>query len=170
MVDKGGAPWRLSDLGHHLGKMPVDARLGRMLIYGAVLGCLHPVLYVFVYTHTSMALYTCICICIYHLWRGARLSGSGVIQKINTGSRHPYVHIHMVLYTCICIRIYAYMCICVHIGLLQRTLCEYGRSFLTCACTSMAQYMFFLAWLSGLDHLHEILKSLFCTPVAYSVE
>jgi hypothetical protein len=38
-----GKGWRLSDLGQHLGKMPVDARLGRMLIYGAVLGCLEPV-------------------------------------------------------------------------------------------------------------------------------
>jgi len=60
MVDKGGAPWRLSDLGHHLGKMPVDARLGRMLIYGAVLGCLDPVYicaYVFVYMRTCVYVY-----------------------------------------------------------------------------------------------------------------
>ena len=44
LVESGGRPWRLSDLGLHLGKMPVDARLGRMLIYAAVFGCLDPIL------------------------------------------------------------------------------------------------------------------------------
>jgi ATP-dependent RNA helicase DHX57 len=35
---------RLTPLGQCLARMPVDARLGKMLLYGAVLGCLDPVL------------------------------------------------------------------------------------------------------------------------------
>ena len=44
VVEGTGAAWQLSDLGWHLSRMPVDAKLGRMLIYAAVLGCLDPVL------------------------------------------------------------------------------------------------------------------------------
>ena len=34
----------LTPLGHHLADLPVDARLGKMMLYGAVFGCLDPVL------------------------------------------------------------------------------------------------------------------------------
>jgi ATP-dependent RNA helicase DHX57 len=34
----------LTALGHHLAKLPVDARIGKMLIYGAMFQCLDPVL------------------------------------------------------------------------------------------------------------------------------
>eukprot|EP00959_Pyramimonas_sp_CCMP1952_P128612 2689558-Pyramimonas_sp.AAC.1 len=34
----------LTALGHHLASLPVDARVGKMLIHAAVLGCLDPVL------------------------------------------------------------------------------------------------------------------------------
>ena len=32
----------LTPLGHHLAALPVDVRLGKMLVYSAVLGCLQP--------------------------------------------------------------------------------------------------------------------------------
>ena len=34
----------LTTLGYHLANLPLDARLGKMLIYGAVLQCVEPVL------------------------------------------------------------------------------------------------------------------------------
>ena len=34
----------LTALGHHLATLPVDARVGKMLLYAAILGCLDPVL------------------------------------------------------------------------------------------------------------------------------
>ena len=34
----------LTSLGQHLASLPVDVRVGKMLLYGAVLGCLGPVL------------------------------------------------------------------------------------------------------------------------------
>ncbi|KAK3236954.1 hypothetical protein CYMTET_52935, partial [Cymbomonas tetramitiformis] len=34
----------LTALGHHLALLPVDARVGKMLVYGAILGCLSPML------------------------------------------------------------------------------------------------------------------------------
>jgi HrpA-like RNA helicase len=34
----------LTALGHHLAMLPVDARVGKMLIHASVLGCLDPVL------------------------------------------------------------------------------------------------------------------------------
>ena len=37
-------PERLTPLGHHLSRMPMDARVGRMLIFGAMLRCLDPIL------------------------------------------------------------------------------------------------------------------------------
>jgi len=33
----------LTSLGQHLASLPVDVRVGKMLLYGAVLGCLGPV-------------------------------------------------------------------------------------------------------------------------------
>ena len=36
---KGSGVWKLSMLGTHLARMPVDVRLARMLVYAAVLGC-----------------------------------------------------------------------------------------------------------------------------------
>jgi ATP-dependent RNA helicase DHX36 len=33
----------LTALGHHLASLPVDARVGKMLLYAAILGCLDPV-------------------------------------------------------------------------------------------------------------------------------
>ena len=35
---------RLTPLGRHLAQMPVDARIGKMLLFGALLGCLDPIL------------------------------------------------------------------------------------------------------------------------------
>jgi HrpA-like RNA helicase len=35
---------KLTPLGRHLSRLPVDARLGKMLIYGAIFGCLDPIL------------------------------------------------------------------------------------------------------------------------------
>ena len=35
---------RLTLLGRHLAQMPVDARIGKMLLFGAMLGCLDPIL------------------------------------------------------------------------------------------------------------------------------
>lgn len=35
---------KLTPLGQHLAQMPVDARIGKMLLFGAVLGCLDPIL------------------------------------------------------------------------------------------------------------------------------
>lgn len=35
---------RLTPLGQHLAQMPVDARVGKMLLFGALLGCLDPIL------------------------------------------------------------------------------------------------------------------------------
>jgi ATP-dependent RNA helicase DHX57 len=40
----GRATWRLSELGKHLAQLPLDVRLGRMLIYAAVFGCIDPIL------------------------------------------------------------------------------------------------------------------------------
>eukprot|EP00958_Prasinococcus_capsulatus_P027135 scaffold5271_cov290-Prasinococcus_capsulatus_cf.AAC.1 len=37
-------PERLTPLGQHLSRMPMDARVGRMLIFGAMLRCLDPIL------------------------------------------------------------------------------------------------------------------------------
>merc|ERR1711965_1164822 len=34
----------LTPLGHHLATLPVDVRIGKMLIFGCMLRCLHPVL------------------------------------------------------------------------------------------------------------------------------
>lgn len=34
----------LTPLGHHLAKLPVDVRIGKMMLYGAVFGCLAPIL------------------------------------------------------------------------------------------------------------------------------
>ena len=34
----------LTPLGHHLAELPVDARLGKMMLYGAMFSCLDPVL------------------------------------------------------------------------------------------------------------------------------
>jgi HrpA-like RNA helicase len=41
-VDNGHE--KLTPLGQHLSHLPVDARLGKMLIYGAIFGCLDPIL------------------------------------------------------------------------------------------------------------------------------
>lgn len=35
---------QLTALGHHLAKLPVDVRIGKMMIYGSVFGCLAPIL------------------------------------------------------------------------------------------------------------------------------
>jgi HrpA-like RNA helicase len=40
-VDDGG---ELTPLGQHLAELPVDARLGKMILYGAIFGCADPVL------------------------------------------------------------------------------------------------------------------------------
>ncbi|KAK3254708.1 hypothetical protein CYMTET_36081, partial [Cymbomonas tetramitiformis] len=40
-VDSDG---ELTALGHHLAELPVDARIGKMMVYGAIFGCLDPVL------------------------------------------------------------------------------------------------------------------------------
>jgi len=37
-----GAEATLTPLGHHLSILPMDVRLGKMLIYGAMFGCLEP--------------------------------------------------------------------------------------------------------------------------------
>jgi ATP-dependent RNA helicase DHX57 len=37
-------PETLTPLGKHLAHMPVDARVGKMLLFGALLGCLDPIL------------------------------------------------------------------------------------------------------------------------------
>lgn len=37
------AKQELTALGHHLASLPVDARVGKMLLYAAILGCLDPV-------------------------------------------------------------------------------------------------------------------------------
>ena len=37
--DKGPS---LTALGHHLASLPIDVRLGKMLIYAAIFGCLQP--------------------------------------------------------------------------------------------------------------------------------
>jgi ATP-dependent RNA helicase DHX36 len=34
----------LTALGHHLAELPVDARLGKMMLYGAMFSCLDPIL------------------------------------------------------------------------------------------------------------------------------
>lgn len=36
------APPMLTPLGHHLAALPVTVRIGKMLVYAAVLGCLQP--------------------------------------------------------------------------------------------------------------------------------
>ena len=33
----------LTPLGHHLAGLPVNVKIGKMLIYGAILGCLDPI-------------------------------------------------------------------------------------------------------------------------------
>lgn len=33
----------LTPLGHHLASLPVNVKIGKMLIYGAILGCLEPI-------------------------------------------------------------------------------------------------------------------------------
>ena len=33
----------LTPLGHHLAALPVDVRIGKMLIFGAIFGCLQPI-------------------------------------------------------------------------------------------------------------------------------
>ncbi len=38
-----GDPATLAPLGLHLAALPVDVRLGKMLVFGAILGCLQPV-------------------------------------------------------------------------------------------------------------------------------
>ena len=43
-LDAMDASDELTPLGHHLADLPVDARLGKMMLYGAVFGCLDPVL------------------------------------------------------------------------------------------------------------------------------
>lgn len=35
--------YKLTPLGLHLASLPVDVKIGKMLIYGAILGCLEPV-------------------------------------------------------------------------------------------------------------------------------
>ncbi|XP_062869966.1 ATP-dependent RNA helicase DHX29 isoform X1 [Trichomycterus rosablanca] len=35
--------YTLTPLGHHLASLPVDAKIGKMLVFGAVLGCLEPI-------------------------------------------------------------------------------------------------------------------------------
>jgi HrpA-like RNA helicase len=40
----GGGGWELTVLGRHLSRMPLDVRLGRMLLFAAVLGCVGPAL------------------------------------------------------------------------------------------------------------------------------
>eukprot|EP00252_Welwitschia_mirabilis_P022645 TRINITY_DN6191_c0_g1_i1.p1 TRINITY_DN6191_c0_g1~~TRINITY_DN6191_c0_g1_i1.p1 ORF type:complete len:1460 (-),score=349.95 TRINITY_DN6191_c0_g1_i1:511-4890(-) len=35
---------KLTPLGHHLAKLPVDVRIGKMMLYGSVFGCLAPIL------------------------------------------------------------------------------------------------------------------------------
>ncbi|XP_020590261.1 DExH-box ATP-dependent RNA helicase DExH7, chloroplastic isoform X2 [Phalaenopsis equestris] len=35
---------KLSPLGYHLAKLPVDVRIGKMMVYGAIFGCLSPIL------------------------------------------------------------------------------------------------------------------------------
>ena len=37
----GGSP-TLTPLGHHLAALPVNVRIGKMLVYAAVFGCLEP--------------------------------------------------------------------------------------------------------------------------------
>ena len=44
VVDVGGGTLALTPLGFHLSRLPVEPRLGKMLVYGCVLGCLPPVL------------------------------------------------------------------------------------------------------------------------------
>ena len=44
VVDVGGGKLALTPLGFHLSRLPVEPRLGKMLVYGCVLGCLPPVL------------------------------------------------------------------------------------------------------------------------------
>jgi ATP-dependent RNA helicase DHX57 len=39
-----GADWDMTELGRHLARMPVDVKLGRMLLYAAIFGCIEPVL------------------------------------------------------------------------------------------------------------------------------
>ena len=43
-LDAVDAADELTPLGHHLAELPVDARLGKMMLYGAMFGCLDPVL------------------------------------------------------------------------------------------------------------------------------
>lgn len=43
-ITTSDGPARLTPLGKHLAQLPVDARLGKMLIYGAIFGCLDPIL------------------------------------------------------------------------------------------------------------------------------
>ncbi|XP_013409135.1 ATP-dependent RNA helicase dhx29 [Lingula anatina] len=38
-----GQPAALTPLGHHLATLPVSVRIGKMLLYGAMLGCLEPI-------------------------------------------------------------------------------------------------------------------------------
>ena len=45
IVHQSGAQLEeLTPLGHHLARLPVDARIGKMLIYGAMFCCLDPIL------------------------------------------------------------------------------------------------------------------------------
>eukprot|EP00959_Pyramimonas_sp_CCMP1952_P330057 6910705-Pyramimonas_sp.AAC.1 len=39
-VDEAG---ELTPLGHHVAELPVDARIGKMILYGAIFACLDPV-------------------------------------------------------------------------------------------------------------------------------
>ena len=43
-LDAIDASDELTPLGHHLAELPVDARLGKMMLYGAMFSCLDPVL------------------------------------------------------------------------------------------------------------------------------
>ena len=38
------AAYRLTPLGVHLGRLPLDPRVGKMLLLAALTGCLHPIL------------------------------------------------------------------------------------------------------------------------------
>lgn len=47
LTEVGACKWNdaepsLTPLGHHLANLPVNVRLGKMLIYAAMFGCLEP--------------------------------------------------------------------------------------------------------------------------------
>jgi Helicase associated domain (HA2) len=97
--------------GCHLSALPCPARVGKMLVYGAVLGCLDPVL-------SIAAALTCRSPFLSPRDPEGRAKSTAARRRMSlaAGGRRrvslciEYVYIYIYIYMCICI------CICIHIS------------------------------------------------------